>query len=162
MPPPADAGMLDAGEREYENDSAFVSPIFPALHGEPSRLFAGVEIHDAPRHITSITVDPDGNLAATTDTLGRVMLIDLDTKQIVRVFKGVREASCAWIEIPRPNVTKAWQKKKILYLSIHSKQRRTVDIYRTRHGPRVHTMQVGRDAQLVQSSMLHESGAFAW
>jgi YD repeat-containing protein len=34
---------------------------------------SGFEIHDSPRQIMSVTVDPDGNLAATTDTLGRVL-----------------------------------------------------------------------------------------
>jgi len=154
--------MLDPGEQEMERDNAFISSMFPALHGEQSNLFAGFEIHDTPRHITSVSVDPDGNLAATTDTLGRVLLIDLDTKQIVRVFKGFREASCAWIEIPRLNTEKAWQKKKILYLAIHSQQRRTLDIYRTRHGPRVHTLQLGRDAKLIQSVMFRETGPYAW
>ena len=154
--------MLDHGVQEAENDDAFMSPMFPVLHGEQSNLFAGFEIHDAPRQITSASVDPDGNLAATIDTLGRVLLIDLDTKQIVRLFKGFREASCAWIEIPRSNVEKTWQKKKVLYLAIHSRQRRTVDIYRTRHGPRVHTIQVGRDAQIIQSEMIHETGPLAW
>ena len=154
--------MHDPGEQEAESDTAFVSPLFPALHGEHSSLFAGLEIHDAPRQITSASVDPDGNLAATTDTLGRILLVDLCTKQVVRVFKGVREASCAWIEIPRPNVTKAWQKKKMLYLAVHSRLRRVVDIYRTRHGPRVHTRQVGRDAQLIQSVAFDDTVPFAW
>jgi hypothetical protein len=148
-------------EEDFDTDMAFMSPMFPALHAEPSTLFAGFEMHDSPRQITSVTVDPDGNLAATTDTLGRVLLVDLCTKQVARMWKGVREASCAWIEIPRPNVDKALQKRNILYLAIHSRQRRTVDIYRTRHGPRVKSMQVGRDAQLIQSISCHDMGRFA-
>lgn len=152
---------LEQYEADVQRDMAFVSPMFPAIHGEPSSLFAGFEMHDSPRQITSVTVDPEGNLAATTDTLGRVLLVDLCTKQVARMWKGVREASCAWIEIPRPNVDKPWQKRKILYLAIHSRQRRTVDIYRTRHGPRVKSMQVGRDAQLIQSVCCQEMGSFA-
>lgn len=161
MPPPADVDMLDPTEAANDEESAFISSMYPALQGEQSSLFAGFEFHDSPRQITSASVDPDGNLVATTDTLGRVLLIDLDTKQVVRMFKGVREASCAWIEVPRPNTTKAWQKKKILYLAIHSQQRRTIDIYRMRHGPRVHTMQVGRDAKLIQSATVHEESSYA-
>lgn len=163
--PPEDAedvDMFDIIDGEDDENNENVSPMYPALHNDYSRLFAGTEIHDPPRQITSVSVEPEGNLAATTDTLGRVLLLDLDTKQIVRVFKGFREASCAWIEIPRLDVEKAWQKKKILYLAIHSRQRRIVDIYRTRHGPRVITTQVGRDAQLIQSSVIHDNGSFAW
>lgn len=162
MPPPEDVDMLDPREEEEDRNNENISPMYLGLHNEQSRLFAGFEIHDPPRQITAVSVDPDGNLAATTDTLGRVLLVDLDTKQIVRVFKGYREASCVWIEIPRSNVEKAWQKKKILYLAILSRQRRVIDIYRTRHGPRVLTTQVGRDAQLIQSAVMHDAKPYAW
>eukprot|EP00957_Ditylum_brightwellii_P185733 14140625-Ditylum_brightwellii.AAC.1 len=60
---------------------------------------------DPPRRFTSITVDPNGNLAAAADTLGRVLLIDLETKQVVRLWKGVREAVCFWIQLPRPRTS---------------------------------------------------------
>lgn len=162
MPPPQDVDMLDPGVEEEDCNNENISPMYLSLHDEQSRLFAGFEIHDPPRQITSVSVEPDGNLAATTDTLGRVLLVDLDTKQIVRVFKGYREASCAWIEVPRPNIHKAWQKKKILYLAILSRQRRVIDIYRIRHGSRVLTTQVGRDAQLIQSQGMQEAKQYAW
>ena len=71
---------------------------FPSINYEPICLFAGYEIHDAPRQVTYLTVDPEGVLAATADTLGRVSLIDLSTKQIIRMWKGYRDTTCHWDE----------------------------------------------------------------
>ena len=121
---------------------------FPSINLEPYKLYAGCEIHDPPRQVTQCTVDPEGDLAAIADTLGRVSLVDLSTKQIVRMWKGFRETTCHWMEVPRKTEVKG-QKNKILYLVIHSRQRRVVEIWRTRHGPKVKSLQVNREAQIV-------------
>lgn len=122
-----------------------VSPTFLAMHKNPTvYLVAGFEMHDAPRQITFATIDPDGNLAATADNLGRVLLIDLASKQVIRMWKGFREATCYWLQVPRPESSKS-----ILYLVIHSRPRHVVEIWRTRHGPRVLTLQVSRNAQIL-------------
>ena len=151
---------------EIDDTNSFLQPssvavTFPGMHDEPTNLFTGHEMHDAPRQVTSVSVDPDGNIAAAADNLGRVLLIDLSTKQVVRMWKGVREASCYWIQMPRLDVEKPWQKKAIIYLVIHSKQKRTVDVWRMRHGPRVKSIQVGRDAQIVQCSESPENGSLS-
>ncbi|VDM49009.1 unnamed protein product [Toxocara canis] len=41
---------------------------------------------------------PEFNLFAVTDSIARVVLIDAATRQIVRMWKGYRDARCAWIE----------------------------------------------------------------
>ena len=109
----------------------------------------GISILDPPRNITSIVVDPDGDLAATTDTLGRVLLIELSSKQVVRIWKGVRDASCCWIQAPRPSHLSQWGKTNQLYLAIHCGQRRTVEVWRVLHGPRVSIQNVSRNASLI-------------
>lgn len=38
------------------------------------------------------------SLAVSTDTLGRVLVIDLDECEIVRMLKGIRGAQCGWIQ----------------------------------------------------------------
>jgi Rab3 GTPase-activating protein regulatory subunit N-terminus len=131
--------MLDS----TEDQDPEARELFSTLHNEPDRLYPGYELHDAPRLVMSASIDPQGNLAATTDTLGRVLLIDLDTKQVVRMWKGVREASCCWME------GRGKKSKRKLYVVIHSRQRRTVEVWEARHGRKVLAMQVGRDAQLV-------------
>jgi hypothetical protein len=148
------------GEESNEGTSPAWDPQvpFPSINCRPLSLYAGYEFHDSPRQITLCTVDPEGDLAATADTLGRVSLIDLSTKQVIRMWKGFRDTSCYWLQVPQTNKEKPWQKSKVLYLVIHSRQRRVVEVWRTRHGPRVKTMQVGREAQVVSCRELSEVG----
>jgi hypothetical protein len=131
---------------------------FPSLNLDPYKLYAGSEIHDPPRQITQCTVDPDGDLAAIADSLGRVSLVDLSTKQIVRMWKGFRDTSCHWLEVPRKTEVKPGQKKKTLYLVIHSRQRRMVEIWRTRSGPKVKSLHVAREAQVLTMRELSPIG----
>jgi hypothetical protein len=134
---------------------------FPSLNLDPYKLYAGCEIHDAPRQVTQCTVEPEGELAAIADTLGRVSLVDLSTKQIVRMWKGFRDTTCYWMEIPRKTKVKDGQKAKTLYLVIHSRQRRVVEIWRTRHGPKVMSIQVNREAQVISVREMSRIGYIA-
>lgn len=134
---------------------------FPSMNLDPIKLYAGYEIHDPPRQITSCSIDPEGNLAAITDTLGRVSLIDLASKQIVRMWKGYRDSVCHWIQTPRITSDKPWLKQKVLYLVIHSRQRKVVEVWRTRHGPKVKTLQVGRETQLLSCKEWSSAGQVA-
>jgi Rab3 GTPase-activating protein regulatory subunit N-terminus len=117
---------------------------FPSLFQEPVYLYAGIELHDAPRQIESCSVEPDGSLAAACDSLGRVLLIDLESKQVVRIWKGYRESRCYWHHAIEPKTTGF-----ALHLVIHSQQRRLVEVWKVRHGRRVLSKQVGRDATVV-------------
>jgi hypothetical protein len=133
---------------------------FPSLWRMPIGLFAANELHDMPRKVESCSVDPDGRLAAVTDGLGRVLLIDLSTKQIVRLWKGFRDASCYWIQAPRSGSDENTFEKPAIFLVIHSRQRRVVEVWHARHGSRLCSVQVGRDAQVVPCSLgLHLSWA---
>ncbi|KAG7337367.1 Rab3 GTPase-activating protein regulatory subunit [Nitzschia inconspicua] len=126
---------------------------FPGINRVPIDLFAGVEIHDPPRQITQCLVDPYGDIAALSDSLGRVSLVDLTTKQIIRMWKGYRDTSCNWLQIPcNPS------RRPDLYLVIHSRQRRVVEVWQMTHGPRVRLMQVGRDAQVMGCRQMSSSG----
>jgi hypothetical protein len=139
---------------------------FSSINCEPIGLFAGYEIHDHPRQITSCTIDPDGELAAVTDTLGRVSLLDLSTKQIVRMWKGYRDTSCHWIQIPqtlaKPGAKeKPMSKRKTLYLAIHARQRKVIEIWKMRNGPKITTIQVSREAQVISCREISSVGFVA-
>ena len=136
---------------------------FPSINYEPISLYAGCEIHDHPRQITSCKIDPDGELAAVTDTLGRVSLIDLSTKHIVRMWKGYRDTSCSWIQTPQHGFSgykeKPLSKRKTLHLVIHSRQRKVIEIWKNpRRGPKIKTIQVSREAQVISCRELSEVG----
>ncbi len=132
------------------DDDSDSPDVLPRLRDRPvGEVGTCISILDPPRNITSVVVDPDGDLAATTDTLGRVLLIELSTKQVVRIWKGVRDASCCWIQAPRPSHLSQWGKTNQLYLAIHCGQRRTVEVWRVLHGPRVSIQNVSRNASLI-------------
>lgn len=61
-------------------------------------------------------------------------------------WKGFRDAACFWIQIPRDRGLTS-----VLYIVIHARQRRVVEVYRMRHGPRVKSISVGCNAQVIQS-----------
>jgi Rab3 GTPase-activating protein regulatory subunit N-terminus len=100
--------------------------------------------HDVPRAIEQATVDPvQGRLIATTDSLGRIVLIERSTRQVIRMWKGFRDASCYWIQ------QEASSGSSGLYLVIHSRQRRRIEVWPVRHGGRAISLAVGRGTQVV-------------
>jgi len=104
---------------------------------------------DLPRKFETAVVDPTGSLMATTDNLGRVILFDLETNQPIRMFKGMRNVSCYFTELPcydRPDKTSISTR---LYLVIHFKQRGTVEVYRLQQGPRVAVLSVPQQKDCV-------------
>ena len=44
-----------------------------------------------------------GSLAAVSDSLGRVQIIDTAAASVVRMLKGYRDARCAWVVLPAPS-----------------------------------------------------------
>lgn len=123
--------------------------LFPSLWLPPKEMYASSELHDSPRQIEFCTIDPDGNLAAATDSLGRVLLIDIASKQLIRMWKGLREAECFWHQ----TVNARYPDRVSLHLVIHSKQRRIVEVWKVRQGGRLISKPVGRDASLVSCRM---------
>ncbi|KAL7473567.1 hypothetical protein ACHAXS_014010 [Conticribra weissflogii] len=93
---------------------------------------------DVPRQFTSAVVDPNGTSVSTTDNLGRVMLFDLETGQLIRMWKGMRNVKCSFAELPRHDA----EFDTVLYLVIHLQEKGTVEIYRLRQGPRVTAVSV--------------------
>jgi len=130
-----------------DDPSDVLSPLNKKYSGkEPQILGETGAFLDNPRRITSVTVDPSGKVIATADSLGRVMCVELESKQVVRMWKGFRDAECFWIQMPRDR-----DLSPALYIVIHARQRRVVEVYRMRHGPRVKSISVGRNAQIIQS-----------
>jgi hypothetical protein len=146
---------IDEGEGENGTDQdtdverTVRTTLFPALNSHASVLKLGSALYDDPRQIIHVAIDPlDGNLMACSDNLGRVQLIDLESKQPIRMWKGFREATCHWIQFPYSIDGKM---RIIKYLAIHSKQRNVVEIYRMAYGPRVGKFDVKSDGvSLIQ------------
>jgi hypothetical protein len=151
----------DDGDYSQSSEEEPASSPFPSLWNRPVELYPCNELHDAPRQIEFCSIDPDGTLAAATDTLGRVLLIDLESKQLVRIWKGFRQATCYWLQSPTSDQSAAERRTSMLHLVIHSKQRRVVEVWHVRHGSRISSMQVGRDAQILPCTLWSLSSQLA-
>lgn len=57
------------------------------------------------RLVSQITMDPMSRFAALADNLGRVILLDVPRRQMLRMWKGYREAQCAWIWAEPPQTS---------------------------------------------------------
>ncbi|KAJ3426383.1 rab3-gap regulatory domain [Anaeramoeba flamelloides] len=64
------------------------------------------KINDVKREVNNIYASPNSRFAALTDNFGRVLLLDTINFLIIRMWKGYRDAQCAWIEIPVENSSK--------------------------------------------------------
>lgn len=55
---------------------------------------------DKQRQGVFIAVSPDRRLAAFADSFGRVAVLDVTKGHLVRLFKGYRDAQCAFLQVP--------------------------------------------------------------
>ncbi|KAF6176054.1 hypothetical protein GIB67_000148 [Kingdonia uniflora] len=56
-------------------------------------------LKDNPRKGETLTLSPSGTLAAITDSLGRILLLDTQALVVVRIWKGYRDACCLFMEM---------------------------------------------------------------
>eukprot|EP00891_Asterochloris_glomerata_P000897 jgi/Astpho2/897/fgenesh1_pg.00016_%23_99_t len=68
--------------------------------GEPVPLFRSLQ--DPPRRVHHLLVAPRGCLAAASDALGRVLLVDVASLTVIRVWKAYRNAQMAWLMLDVP------------------------------------------------------------
>ncbi|KAI7866882.1 Rab3 GTPase-activating protein regulatory subunit N-terminus-domain-containing protein [Spinellus fusiger] len=132
-------------------------PIEPALP-IPCPLF----FSDACRHMTQISVSPVVSnsqhhaLAVTSDVLGRVILWDVEAVEMVRMWKGVRDATCGWIEVTQDTLphTEDGERERplrvLLFLVMYSTRRGSLKIVQMRHGRQVGFFHLGPGWHLVQ------------
>ena len=99
---------------------------------EEAAALSGVRdsgLHDPPRRGRTVSVAPRGAMAVGCDSLGRVLLFDLQAGSLtaVRLWKGYRDAQVAWVDAgPR------------LALAVHAAKRNgLLEVWLLQGGPRV-------------------------
>lgn len=85
-------GWLGGGNSE--NTSVSTEPL---VRAESLALRNG--ICDTQRHGSAIAISPDRRLAAVADNLGRVAVVDVKRGHLIRLFKGYRDAQCAFVQV---------------------------------------------------------------
>lgn len=97
-------------------------------------------LSDIRRTAVNIILSPDHKLAAVSDVLGRVLLIDTHRGVVLRMFKGYREAQCSFMQVPDERKSKNKVVDCVaLFLVIYSAKKGTVEIFSVQQGSRVST-----------------------
>lgn len=141
------------------------TPYVPEMHRPPSHIEpatpipAILSLNDSYRKINQISICPPSTsaqrqtLAATSDALGRVILWDVIEGEMIRMWKGVRDAVCGWVEVFEHelyNVEATYTPPKVLqFLVIYSSKRGFLKVFQMRHGKQVGAYHVGSGWQLV-------------
>ena len=108
------------------------------------------------RHITSGILDPTGRYCACTDTFNRVLLLDTVDNVIVRMWKGYRDAQCAWVQQEGLDPNK---ERFSMFLAIYAPRRGILEVWQTRVGPRLILLEVGMNCKLLNTQTALGSGS---
>ncbi|KAL7741091.1 hypothetical protein ACLKA6_018126 [Drosophila palustris] len=110
-------------------------------------------LYDGKRDGLSLIIAPGGKLAAVTDNLDRVMLVDTQQAIILRVWKGYRDAQCAFVPIKERSVRGIkTHRRKALFLVIYAPRLGCLDIWALQNGPKVAAFTVCKSGQLVYNN----------
>jgi hypothetical protein len=104
----------------------------------PKALHALIALRDGAREGEALVVDPEGRVALCSDSLGRVLAIDLVDCVVLKAWKGYRDAECAWLASQRR-----------LYAAIHLPRRGLLEVWdMARGGARLAGFNVGMGFRL--------------
>lgn len=115
-------------------------------------------LKDHPRKGERLTLSPSGTLAAITDSLGRILLLDTQALVVVRLWKGYRDASCVFMEmlVNKDAATRSsayYESVKSDYclcLAIHAPRKGIIEVWQMRTGPRLLTIQCAKGSKILQ------------
>ncbi|KAL9671542.1 hypothetical protein QQ045_009111 [Rhodiola kirilowii] len=115
-------------------------------------------IKDHPRKGEKLTLSPSGTLAAITDSLGRILLLDTQARVVVRLWKGYRDASCLFMEMlvnkdaesSSSNYYGAVKSDYCLCLAIHAPRKGIIEVWKMRTGPRLLSVQCSKGSKMLQ------------
>lgn len=138
-----------------EQSSPRKSNVKPQAFARASPL---TSLKDYPRKGEKLTLSPSGTLAAITDSLGRILLLDTQALVVVRLWKGYRDASCLFMEMLVNRDTAAststfYEPVKSDYclcLAIHAPRKGIIEIWQMRTGPRLRTIQCAKGSKILQ------------
>lgn len=119
-------------------------------------LYHHHDIKDFQRSGCGIFVAPSNHLlAAITDSLGRIILIDLRDGTMIRMWKGYREAQCAFIEVTEARNRKessSESRRSGLFLVIYAPKKALIEIWCMQLGPKIATFHAAKHGFLLYNS----------
>lgn len=138
----AASGWLFGKSKNKDADPSKMKPKIEAATPLPYRW----SLPDKPRVGLSISMSSGRRLAAITDDLGRVSLIDVQKGFAVRMWKGYRDADCGWVEVEGE-----WggNKRWVTFLLIYAPRRGLLEVWMPQQGPRVAAFNVPKQSKLI-------------
>ncbi|KAL8566839.1 hypothetical protein ACOMHN_052237 [Nucella lapillus] len=143
----AASGWLGFGGRQKDEAKDKPPKIEPAA---PLNLKYGLP--DLRRCGDSIVLSPCNNYIATTDSFGRVILIDMQKGLAVRMWKGYRDAQLGWVQVKEDgggHRHSPSQSRVAQFLVIYAPRRGILEAWTAVHGPRVAAFNVSKHCVLV-------------
>ena len=156
---PALGTALNSGaERASVAASAVAHRLLPeaSINGESAAVRWW---RDGGRRFDALWPDPRRRYIAASDTLGRVVLLEPRTLVVLRVWKGYRDAACAWLDAPVGNVPAAAAHMPggdkmhpggvRAVLAIHAPRRELLELWAIPSGVRLRAMATGAGCALL-------------
>ncbi len=124
----------------------------PPIPPEPMSLRFGV--CDYQRTGISVWLAPNNQLAAVTDNLGRIILVDCFKGIALRVWKGYREAQCSFVKVNEKSSknANANDRRHAMFLVIFAPRRSCLEIWSLQRGQKIAAFNVSKYGQLVYNS----------
>ncbi|KAK5645471.1 hypothetical protein RI129_006771 [Pyrocoelia pectoralis] len=105
---------------------------------------------DLRRTALTVILSPDRRLAIITDLLGRIVLMDCRRGIALRMFKGYRDAQCAFIQVPDEKHTKHHANTKIAtFVIIYAPKKGTLEIFSAQRGLKIATFTASKSSSLL-------------
>ncbi|KAF4522485.1 hypothetical protein B566_EDAN002570 [Ephemera danica] len=136
-----------------------VSTIDPA---EPMGCRFG--LCDLWRQGEHIVPAPNRLLSVVCDSLGRVILLDTHFGTVLRMWKGYRDAQCAWIEVKEPlsrtspaaaSARTKHRPRVALFLVVYAPKKGIIEVWAMQQGPKVASFSVSKGGRLLYTNYGH-------
>ncbi|VDM57250.1 unnamed protein product [Angiostrongylus costaricensis] len=98
------------------------------------------------RLAVAVATEVTRGLIAVVDHIARVMLIDVPNRQIIRIWKGYRDAAVAWVTSTNGSQT-------ALFLSIFAPRRALLEVWNVQNGVRVGALHVDAAGVLLDGGL---------
>lgn len=107
---------------------------------------------DDHRATMRVWLSARNRLAAISDSLGRIILVDCMQNIILRIWKGYRDAQCSFMQVDEKlsKNTHKQKRKHTTFLAIYSPRRSTVDVWCVERGKKLAVFPAGPHGQLIQ------------
>ncbi|XP_029643164.1 rab3 GTPase-activating protein non-catalytic subunit isoform X2 [Octopus sinensis] len=140
----AASGLLGFGSENKEKRRPKIEPAttLPLRFGLPDKRRIG----------ESIVLSPNNKYAATTDSYGRVILLDVQRGIGIRMWKGYRDAQVGWVQVKeeKSQCTNPQKMQRLAqFFVIYAPRRGILEVWTAVYGPRVAAFNVCKRCRLI-------------